>query len=101
MKVVIGETKKKHIVSFVFTQIKNYKKRLHFRFRYCIQVVNQPYSAKVFEEDVIRGNAAIFKCSTPTFVGDFLSVESWFQDDVPILKNDKYGIYAAIKWNRA
>jgi len=64
------------------------------------KVVNQPYSAKVFEEDVIRGNAAIFKCSTPTFVGDFLTVDSWFQDDVPIHRNDKYGILYHFKFKK-
>lgn len=51
----------------------------------------------MFEEDVIRGNAAIFKCSTPTFVADFLAVDSWYQDDVPITKNDKYGILTTYK----
>lgn len=54
-------------------------------------MVNQPYSAKVYDEDVIRQNSAIFKCLTPTYVGDFLDIDSWFEDDFPIHKNDKYG----------
>ncbi|CAG7699063.1 unnamed protein product [Allacma fusca] len=53
-------------------------------------VVNQHYAAKVFEEDVIRGNSAIFKCGIPAYISDFLQVDTWFQDDVPITRDDKY-----------
>lgn len=28
-------------------------------------------------EYVIRGNSAILKCSVPSFVADFITVESW------------------------
>lgn len=43
-------------------------------------VVQQFYEAEVNNEYVIRGNAAILKCSIPSFVADFVSVMSW-QDD--------------------
>lgn len=40
---------------------------------------------------MIRGNAAIFKCAIPAYISDFLHVDAWFQDDVPIHRDDKYG----------
>lgn len=54
-------------------------------------VVSQSYTANVWEEHVIRGNSALMKCNLPAFVGDFVTVSSWFQDDTPIDKNDVYG----------
>jgi hypothetical protein len=57
------------------------------------EVVSQNYAAKVFEEDVISRNSAIFKCLfTPAFIIDFLEVENWYQDDVPIKRNNNYGM---------
>lgn len=32
-------------------------------------------------EYVIRGNAAIMKCSVPSFVADFITVEAWVTSD--------------------
>lgn len=68
---------------------------LNFYFKFFLfKVVNQYYAAKVFEEDVIYRNNAIFKCLfTPAFIIDFLEVERWFQDDVPIKRstNGEYG----------
>lgn len=43
-------------------------------------MVQQQYESEVNNEYVIRGNAAILKCSIPSFVADFVSVVSW-QDD--------------------
>lgn len=45
-----------------------------------ILVVQQQYESEVNNEYVIRGNAAILKCSIPSFVADFVNVVSW-QDD--------------------
>lgn len=56
-------------------------------------VVSQSYTANVWEEHVIRGNSALMKCNLPAFVGDFVTVSAWFQDDVRIMKNDVYGRY--------
>lgn len=36
-------------------------------------------------EYVIRGNAAIARCKIPSFVSDFVYVESWIMDDGEIL----------------
>ncbi len=54
-------------------------------------MVNQQYTSRVSDEDVIRGNSAILKCAIPAFVGDFVQVENWYQDDEPIPKMDKFG----------
>lgn len=43
-------------------------------------VVQQYYESEVNNEYVIRGNAAILKCSIPSFVADFIQVISW-QDE--------------------
>jgi len=34
-------------------------------------------------EYVIRGNAAVLKCSIPSFVADFVRVESWIDEREP------------------
>lgn len=44
-------------------------------------MVNQPYEAEIMTEYVIRGNTAVLKCSIPSFVADFVQVESWSSDE--------------------
>lgn len=56
-------------------------------------VVTQYYEAEVVSEYVIRGNAAILKCTIPSFVAEFVSVESWVGSDGSIFKSSTdYGI---------
>lgn len=43
-------------------------------------VVIQHYDVDVNKEYIIRGNAGILKCQTPSFVADYLSVISWQTD---------------------
>lgn len=45
-----------------------------------LSVVQQNYQSEVNNEYVIRGNAAILKCSIPSFVAEFVQVIGW-QDD--------------------
>lgn len=47
----------------------------------CFIVVNQKYEAEIMTEYVIRGNTAVLKCSIPSFVADFVQVESWLSED--------------------
>lgn len=55
-------------------------------------VVNQYYGADILMEYVIKGNAAILKCSIPSFVADFVRVESWIDEEGSELKaSDDYG----------
>lgn len=43
-------------------------------------VVNQVYEAEILKEYVMRGNPAIVKCQVPSFVADFVHVESWIDE---------------------
>ncbi|KPJ11137.1 Down syndrome cell adhesion molecule-like protein CG42256 [Papilio machaon] len=48
-------------------------------------VVNQFYEAEILTEYVIRGNAAVLKCSIPSFVADFVKVESWIDEEGTVI----------------
>lgn len=39
--------------------------------------MSQAYDVKFWEEYVLRGNAAILKCQIPSFVSEYVSVNSW------------------------
>lgn len=55
-------------------------------------VVNQFYGADILMEYVIKGNAAVLKCSIPSFVADFVRVESWIDEEGTELRHsDNYG----------
>lgn len=46
------------------------------------QVVNQFYDPEILgKEYIMRGNAAILKCTIPSFVADFVTVEAWIDED--------------------
>lgn len=53
---------------------------IFFAFLHFNTVVQQLYESEVNNEYVIRGNAAVLKCSIPSFVADFVQVISW-QDE--------------------
>ncbi|XP_026295728.1 Down syndrome cell adhesion molecule isoform X48 [Apis mellifera] len=61
-------------------------------------VVTQYYEAEVVSEYVIRGNAAILKCTIPSFVAEFVSVDSWVGSDGSTFKptNDYDGKYLVL-----
>ncbi|XP_053683718.1 cell adhesion molecule Dscam2 [Sabethes cyaneus] len=44
-------------------------------------VINQHYQPEILTEYVIRGNSGILKCSIPSFVSDFVRVESWIDEE--------------------
>ncbi|KAL9920273.1 Down syndrome cell adhesion molecule 1 isoform 5-T5 [Glossina fuscipes fuscipes] len=44
-------------------------------------VVPQAYTVNVMDEAVLKGNSAILKCHIPSFVGDFIAVASWVEDE--------------------
>lgn len=52
---------------------------------YYSSVVSQFYVTEPENDYVIRGNAAIVRCKIPSFVSDFVQVESWVMDDGQIL----------------
>lgn len=46
------------------------------------------------DEHVLRGNAAIIKCHIPSFVAEFVQVDSWLEDDkVDIYPGQDYGTF--------
>lgn len=56
-------------------------------------MVNQFYEAEIMTEYVIKGNAAVLKCSIPSFVADFVRVESWIDEEGNVLTfSDNYGV---------
>lgn len=40
-------------------------------------VVSQFYESQVYDEYVIKGNAAVLKCNIPSFVSDHVEVVEW------------------------
>lgn len=55
-------------------------------------MVNQFYKAEILTEYVIRGNAAVLKCSIPSFVADYVHVDAWLDDSGRTLTaTDDYG----------
>ncbi|CAH3959398.1 unnamed protein product [Pieris brassicae] len=50
-------------------------------------VVNQFYEAEILKEYVIRGNAAVLKCSIPSFVADFVKVEDWIDEEGTVISH--------------
>lgn len=57
--------------------------------------MGQYYEAQVYDMFVIRGNTAIFKCSVPSFVSDYVYVESW-----EATNGDKYFMPNAADYGR-
>lgn len=51
-----------------------------------VLVVSQYYVTEAENEYVIRGNAAVMKCKIPSFVADFVLIDSWITDDGQIHK---------------
>ena len=55
-------------------------------------VVTQDYVTDVPKVFVINGNSALLKCVIPSIVADFISVESWTDDDDnEFFSNSNYG----------
>ncbi|KAG1677263.1 Down syndrome cell adhesion molecule-like protein Dscam2 [Nymphon striatum] len=44
-------------------------------------LVDQHYSTQVYNEYIIEGNTAVFKCHIPSYVKDFVEVNAWIRDD--------------------
>ena len=58
----------------------------------CPSVVSQDYRTEADNEFVIKGNSALLKCEIPSFVADFVSVQSWIDsEDRVYYPSNKYG----------
>lgn len=82
-----------HIYEGISKRIRNFKISYYLLLHLNINiVVNQYYGADILMEYVIKGNSAVLKCSIPSFVADFVRVESWIDEKgVELLPNDNYG----------
>ncbi len=54
-------------------------------------MVHQTYQTDVNLEHVIRGNSAVLKCSVPSFIADFVTVDAWLVDDDHVVHGDSMG----------
>lgn len=74
----------------------------HHHFNIVFPVVAQFYVTEAENEYVIRGNSAVMKCKIPSFVADFVSVESWVADSGQIhtytTTSDNYGNSQCCNW---
>ncbi|XP_032572879.1 Down syndrome cell adhesion molecule-like protein Dscam2 isoform X10 [Drosophila sechellia] len=60
-------------------------------------VVKQFFESQVYDEYVIKGNAAIFKCQTPSFVADHIDITDWIDTDGEVFtKNITDGKYLVL-----
>ena len=44
-------------------------------------MVLQDYLVEIHNEHIILGNDAIFQCSIPSFVSDFISIQAWVDNE--------------------
>lgn len=63
--------------------------------------MSQYYEAQVYDMFVIRGNTAIFKCFVPSFVSDYVHVDSWeaTNGETYFTPNTDHGSYFDITMN--
>lgn len=55
---------------------------IFFCANFSCSVINQYYDPGLMDKEyVMKGNAAILKCSIPSFVADFVHVVAWVDDD--------------------
>ena len=72
-----------------------------------VSVTNQRYEINISPESIIVGNDAIFKCSIPSFVSDFVQVDSWIDSEANALGSTFLGkllmkvISCIVETNRA
>lgn len=43
--------------------------------------MSHAYSVNVMDEHVLRGNSGILKCHIPSFVSDFVVLDSWIDEE--------------------
>ena len=71
----------------------NIKQKFH-QHELLFSVTAQRYEINILPESIIVGNDAIFKCSIPSFVSDFVYVETWIDSESNSLHSSFIGIYS-------
>ena len=56
----------------------------------CVAVVSQSYMVHVHDEYVLLGNAGLLRCLVPSFVSDFVLVDTWVGDDGTHITHDSH-----------
>ncbi|GFU25001.1 down syndrome cell adhesion molecule [Trichonephila clavipes] len=51
------------------------------------RVVQQKFIPQVYDDYVIRGNTAVLRCHLPSFVREYVTLDSWLIDDDIVLKS--------------
>lgn len=54
-------------------------------------VVQQKFIPQVYDDYVIRGNTAVLRCHLPSFVREYVTLDSWLKDDEVVLKTTDIG----------
>ena len=60
--------------------------------RFFISVTAQRYEINILPESIIVGNDALFKCAIPSFVSDFVYVDTWIDSEANSVKSQFDGI---------
>lgn len=68
---------------------------IFMRLHTALTVVSQFYESQVYDEYVIKGNAAILKCNIPSFVSDHVEIIEWIDSNGGLYTRDEhdYGNY--------
>uniref|UniRef100_A0AAR2IRM1 Cell adhesion molecule DSCAM n=1 Tax=Pygocentrus nattereri TaxID=42514 RepID=A0AAR2IRM1_PYGNA len=53
-------------------------------------VFREPYTVRVADQRVMRGNTAVFKCIIPASVEEYVTVVSWEKDTVSLVSGSRY-----------
>lgn len=82
-------------IRFPFTSIYS---QFYFIFFYFLcnlfPVVSQFYESQVYDEYVIKGNAAVLKCNIPSFVSDHVEIIEWVDSNgLHYTRHDDNGTY--------
>ena len=51
-------------------------------------MTSQWYEIDILRESVILGSDAIFKCSIPSFVSDFVTVQAWIDNEANAFEHE-------------
>lgn len=65
--------------------------------------MSQSYTVNLWEENVLRGNAAILKCHIPSFVTEYVTVTSWIiseedKDELEISLDSEVNLGKCEQW---
>lgn len=56
-------------------------------FFFNFSVVQQTFIPQVYDDYVIRGNTAVLRCHLPSFVREYVTLDSWLIDDDVVIKS--------------